>query len=1192
MPDSPLIRANFRQRHIALASIDTIHAVPTSLKTELPLDLLGVFVRHYDTGDALPRVPLFAVAQIGVLSGLPEPDAEAVAPPLVNYPLGLLGTDHVGYASFDLSVLRHTTVADTLAERLKKADLIPDPGEPPLVVGLVGLFVFPFADPLVRIDALKDGDRGPRALALRIELDAADLVARIFARPMAAMQNPSIDDWRLSPSSFSISGATLVGEDGCESFLPANLSTQQFRFHQVARTTAGQRQYRDGPKLQLGRMFHYQSEWFAVGHSLGQVQYSLPLAPGEKVNIAIVDWSRQDRASRAEETDFKESLVHAWTRDRTVSETVHSLLDEWQRGGSVMGGAAASGSTGAYGGSVAVGGGYTTSSGTRELTTDTTQRIADAFHQTSTAMRELRSTVVVQQSQAEKSEVQTRVVANYNHSHALTLLYYEVLRHYRVVTRLTSERPVLFVDYSERFQTFVCDETKPDEVIALNRLILDHRRTLEAALLDERVRGCFDALQRLECLRVNFRGPPTYLNTDDFLLSEFLLKIKSGTPATQRWVSVRLLLKDGDPVDCYLLQRGGGDFFPPKIYVEPPPAPAVYVSTPASMQTIHAGAEDWLPLHLERHVRWGNVAKIEIWQGTHEGSNSNTPEDPWTIESVHACANAESVYWVMFNGPPPWQPLPHNGTLQLDVARYVPAPHSPEEMLTDDERCCIQRLKRHLSENSTYYSRATWYAEDLGVRARRFEKSHFNGALSVLDVVENTIVDIVGDWVAFPVGKTLEREVHREFRMEVANDGRDDFLEQLLTLPTRGVFAEAKLGHCNASEIIDTTRFWDWQTSPIPDSAPQITGADAGSRHQDAQGLAPSPFPNSLVNIVNPANAPDPTGMAAATNLFSAMGGFRDMSAAKEVGALLQTLSNNATGLASQAAKGQQTKTLIDQIRGAPEIPAPRKADLIGQLLTGQVQAQGQQQAQAQTQQQTQQQAQQQAQQQNQQQTGAQAQVQNQNQAQQQNQGQQQGQFNTQVQGQGQAQGQGQGQGQVPAPKPTRTERPLPGKIRIVIIYQNFQEVGSVRSVWGTLQDIDGVADGLPNGPPYGGMTNHVCEHVTKEGSLELFVQLADNASTLLKDATPYKPDASNKVTLHVKPKTAEVEVEDTSEIHAKAEAELKFSNTLGGEVPIRIVLLKVEEVIGVSVGGEVGGSHTTRKKFKYLALRKGLDFS
>jgi hypothetical protein len=106
-------------------------------------------------------------------------------------------------------------------------------------------------------------------VALRIELDAADLAGRIYDRGMTAMQNPSILDWRLSPSSFSVAGAVLVGESGCETILPANLATQQSRFHQVVRSTF-RRHQNDTGRFQLGYLLEYLTEWFSVGHSLGQ----------------------------------------------------------------------------------------------------------------------------------------------------------------------------------------------------------------------------------------------------------------------------------------------------------------------------------------------------------------------------------------------------------------------------------------------------------------------------------------------------------------------------------------------------------------------------------------------------------------------------------------------------------------------------------------------------------------------------------------------------------------------------------------------------------------------------------------------------------------------------------------------------------------------------------------------------------
>lgn len=465
------------------------------VEVELPFRQLSVFVRRYETSEPLEGLPLYAIASLGDLDAVSQPlpvepgageDASAgFAPvPLVHRPLGLLGADHVGYASFDLNVLR----TEEMVTALRRRGIVVQGRR--TRVGLRHLWVLPFADPLLIVDALVQGDIGPDVVALRLELDERRLQGRVLGRPMAAMQNPGILDWRMSPGSFSLNGSLLVGEDGCETLLPSNLATQRFRFAQVARVAGKTWERREVTEhrdpngrvtqnvwlenYQLGHVFEYTTEWFAVGHSLGQLAYSLPLAPGEIIKLAVLDWSRTDGATRTEDTSLAESVRHEQLRDRTLTESVRAVIDEWQRGGTFMGGVAGSAGYGGggmgMGAAASLGGGYTTSSGTRDLTADTTQRIADAFHQATSALRELRSTVVVQSDQAEAAEARTRVVANYNHSHALTLLYYEVLRHYRVVTRLAQVRPAILVKTS---RTNFKDEGT----------LLACRRELEAALL-------------------------------------------------------------------------------------------------------------------------------------------------------------------------------------------------------------------------------------------------------------------------------------------------------------------------------------------------------------------------------------------------------------------------------------------------------------------------------------------------------------------------------------------------------------------------------------------------------------------------------------------------------------------------------------------------------------------------------------
>jgi hypothetical protein len=278
--------------------------------------------------------------------------------------------------------------------------------------------------------------------------------------------------------------------------------------------------------------------------------------------------------------------------------------------------------------------------------------------------------------------------------------------------------------------------------------------------------------------------------------------------------------------------------------------------------------------------------------------------------------------------------------MQIPVQRYVPGPNSPEEMLTDDERCCLRRLIGHLNDHRGHYWRAIWLTETATDRAVRLEDWTLDGN-PVEDVIDNVLLDFVGEWAVLPVAAGAEEALAPIFDLESLATPQlpyNEYVEQMLTLPARGVFAEAKLGHCNASEIIDYDRFWDWQSSPIPDDAPAIEPASTESRYQDpTKGLAATPFPAAMVNIVNPQALPDPTGLNAAAGVLSSLGAFRDMSGLKELGPYLQTLSNNATQLASQGMKNAQMPALINAIRGAKELPEPERARLIGELLGGQV---------------------------------------------------------------------------------------------------------------------------------------------------------------------------------------------------------------------------------------------------------------
>ena len=164
------------------------------------------------------------------------------------------------------------------------------------------------------------------------------------------MQNPSLTDWRLSPASFATNPSALVGENGCENLFPANIALQEFIIRQIIRLT----DVPPGITVPAGFKFAYVDDykvtWHSLGHSLGEILYSLPLAPGESVKLAIIDWSWASDTKRTEQTTLYEEVIHETHRDRTITETVKAGLKELQHGSSFMGGVATSaGAAGSYG---------------------------------------------------------------------------------------------------------------------------------------------------------------------------------------------------------------------------------------------------------------------------------------------------------------------------------------------------------------------------------------------------------------------------------------------------------------------------------------------------------------------------------------------------------------------------------------------------------------------------------------------------------------------------------------------------------------------------------------------------------------------------------------------------------------------------------------------------------------------------
>ncbi|MFF8315631.1 hypothetical protein ACF06V_00525 [Streptomyces bobili] len=214
-----------------------------------------------------------------------------------------------------------------------------------------------------------------------------------------------------------------------------------------------------------GMIVTTEQSWSAQGVTLGRLLHSLALAPGESTKVAVVDWQRTTKATGSETASEAETLAGTTDQNRSISEVANAIAHEEQFGTSqasqVSKSSSGGGSIGIAFFGLGAGGSYSNSSnsgfttavsrstGVKSVAEEATQRISARTQQLATAARSRNMTVVRETTQLEKEQVLTRVVTNYNHMHAMSVQYYEVVQVYNVTTRPTRLERCLFIPLQE-----------------------------------------------------------------------------------------------------------------------------------------------------------------------------------------------------------------------------------------------------------------------------------------------------------------------------------------------------------------------------------------------------------------------------------------------------------------------------------------------------------------------------------------------------------------------------------------------------------------------------------------------------------------------------------------------------------------------------------------------------------------------
>lgn len=670
--------------------------------------------------------------------------------------------------------------------------------------------------------------------------------------------------------------------------------------------------------LAYGHILHFKQVWRADGYSLGDLLYSLPLAPGQKKQIAVVDWEQRQVSERTESTRLDEGVQALLSRDRDINEIVGTSLKEHMRGESTnltMGAGQGSGAagSGSYGGAsvgavsaMALSGGYSKSTAeqdaARSLTAQAQQRLRDTTFQAASAVRSLRSTVIQTVSQRETVTVTTEVVANHNHCHAMTIEYFEVLRHFLVTNELASVRECLYVPLPLTEFTIA--------------KALKWRDVLFAFLRKAELGASFDAMARVSA---NWHGS----NVPDGQFADAPLRFFKGTFRIEIRVPAQdepgLIERVVDGVASYLLGSKASD----QTLVPRPALAAINgvqeIPLGAQFSLVSRPAEGRSLLMTVRAISPPSISRRQVeyiklkWQPPITDFPEGTKILVQSGSMRYQTAFADAVLFDdagIFAG--------------LDVSEVlIPTPLSGEELRNprEEDLQATQVLLEHLNAHLEYYHKVIWWHMDADRRFMLLDGiiEPYSGR-SVASVVENRLIGFVGNSLVMPVApgyrlnpKYAEAVDENGLPIDMRNlFAADPAPPMRVSVPTRGVFAEAIMGECNSCEHKDELRFWRWDEAPTGDEPTPIQSPlPALPEPRKPEGMAPTPFAAPIVNIQSPPAAPDPTGLAAALQVIGNADAFRDITGLTQtqLNALeaLKTTMETVRHMGSQAANLAQS---------------------------------------------------------------------------------------------------------------------------------------------------------------------------------------------------------------------------------------------------------------------------------------------
>jgi hypothetical protein len=217
--------------------------------------------------------------------------------------------------------------------------------------------------------------------------------------------------------------------------------------------------------LGLGYVLNLAQVWKYDGLTLGNLVYSLPLAPGEQQRIVVSERIATATVSDIERLDIAEAQHSSLRENTSAQATFDSAFEEHVSANSSYRNEARSSSWGVAGGIGAVlgpvafgigaggGGGKSSNNGNvqsaldgvRTYTSTASESMHRGVERQAAARRSAQRTSIRLATETDRETVTTKVITNHNKAHALTIQYWEVLRRFAATTEVEGVNLVCFV---------------------------------------------------------------------------------------------------------------------------------------------------------------------------------------------------------------------------------------------------------------------------------------------------------------------------------------------------------------------------------------------------------------------------------------------------------------------------------------------------------------------------------------------------------------------------------------------------------------------------------------------------------------------------------------------------------------------------------------------------------------------------